>query len=957
MTNYYIKFKLTVIIGILLLRVYSLNAQLCTGSLGSPVVNITFGSGNVSPSSISGFSTTYTYVPSSCPLDGNYTIMSNSPYCFGGTWWTLNTDHTPNSVNGDMMIINASNAPSDFFIDTVSGLCGGTTYEFAAWILNLNVPSACGGNPVKGDITFSIETVGGTVIQQYKTGSIPVANSALWVQYGFYFTAPANSGTIVIRMRNNAPGGCGNDLAIDDITLRPCGPLVKTATSLGSNHINDCDNDTTHYTFSSTVSSGFSNIQYQWQLSTDTGKTWNDIPGAVNNSYYLATNTIGDFEYRLTIAEGTSINISDCRVISDTIFYNRYVSPTSSLIKSFNVCIGDSIIEKGDSTLLYQWTGPSAFSSTQSTITIHNITVSEAGKYFASISNMVGCSTTDSFMLNITSKPVIPIIPTQNICLGDTAILRGGGGTGIYSWTPATYLLTPNDSVTKAFPLDSTTYTLLATNGICSSSQLVHINVLARPSSNLIRSFNICTGDSILEKGDSTLLYQWTGPSSFSSTQSTITIQSITVAEAGKYLAIISNSVGCTTSDSFVLNVTTKPVVWTISGKNICLGDIVTLSGGGGTGNYYWTPATYLLTPNDSVTKAFPIDSTTYTLHATNGICSDSQTVLINVRPRPVSNFSKYLNECSGDTILVKGDSTLFYQWTGPNAYSSFLSTIFIAGISMSDAGTYTAIVSNSAGCFTKDSFNLQVNKTPVAWAIADTAVCQGDTILLQGGGGTSYSWKPAISLLTPNDSSTKAYPSNATTYTLYVTNGICTNSKTVQVGVWQNPSSFIAPVLPIYLGNSTALSGQISGTDVSYSWSPLMYLTNPNTLSPLVVLPDTSTMYYLTVKSNHDCGLATDSVLVQVNKPMQPLLIPNTFSPNGDGIHDTWIIGNIDTYPNADVKVFNRDGNIVYYSPQNFNSWDGKIHGSPVPMGTYYYLIDLHNSQPVISGWLLIIR
>lgn len=791
----------TTIFIILVLNSVGLRAQLCSGSLGSPVVNITFGSGYVTPNSISGFTTTYPYVGSSCPLDGNYTIATSSPYCFGGTWWTLNTDHTPNSTNGDMMIINASNAPSDFFIDTVNGLCSGTTYEFAAWILNLNVPSACGGNPVKGDVTFSIETTGGNIIQQYQTGSIPLANSAVWKQYGFYFNAPANSGTVVIRMRNNAPGGCGNDLAIDDITLRPCGPMVTTSTSSGSKHIISCDNDTIHYTLSSAVTSGFNNIQYQWQVSNDTGKTWNDIAGATNYNYLLSTNSIGYFFYRLTVANGTSINISDCRVVSDTIFYTRNGSPISSLTKSFNVCTGDTITQNGNNTYSYQWSGPSGYTSNQSTITLKNITVLEDGKYVASISNTVGCSITDSFYLHVTRKPVAWTIPETNICLGDTINLKGGGG-GTYSWTPTTYILNPNDSLTKAYPKDTTIYTLLAQIGTCSDTQSVRVNVLTKPTSNLIKSFNVCTGDTIVEKGNSTLFYLWTGPAAFSSTLSTITITNITLNEAGNYIAKISNDAGCSISDSFYV----------------------------------------------------------------------------------------------------------------------------------------------------------QVNKKPIAWAIADTGICLGDTILLKGGGGVTYSWNPTTYLLSPNDSVTKAYPSNTATYILSAKNANCSDTQSVRIEVWQKPTANIAPVLPLFSGQSTSLNGQVAGTDISYNWSPFQYITNQNSLSQ-TVSPDSSTTFYLTVRSIHDCGIAIDSVLVQVLKPMQTLLIPNSFSPNGDGNHDTWIIGNIASYKKAEVKIFNRNGNIIYFSPNGFTFWDGTVNGTPVPIGTYYYLIDLHVNQPVISGWLLVLR
>ena len=274
----------------------------------------------------------------------------------------------------------------------------------------------------------------------------------------------------------------------------------------------------------------------------------------------------------------------------------------------------------------------------------------------------------------------------------------------------------------------------------------------------------------------------------------------------------------------------------------------------------------------------------------------------------------------------------------------------------MSEAGNYIAKISNAIGCFTTDSFYLNVFKKPIAWAIADTGICLGDTIILKGGGGVTYSWIPTTNLVNPIDSITKAYPSNTVTYTLYANNGICSDTKSVNIVVWQRPTAYIAPVLPVFSGQSIMLSGQVSGTDISYSWSPLQYLTNQNTLSPLVST-DSSTTFYLTVKSIHDCGIAIDSVLVQFEKPMQTLLIPNSFSPNGDGNHDDWIIGNLSTYVNADVKIFNRNGNLILHFPKNFLKWDGKINGSPVPMGTYYYLIDLHINQPVISGWLLVLR
>ena len=182
------------------------NAQLCQGSLGDPVVNITFGAGS-NPGPPLGNLTNYTYASHDCPDDGYYTIGNSTNNCFGRTWRSLFTDHTPGDVNGYMMIVNASVNPGDFFVKTVDGLCPNTTYEFASWIFNVLQPFACGGNGIKPNITFNIETTTGTVLKSYQTGDIPMSGS--WVQYGFFFSTTTAENSVVLRMTNNAPGGCG----------------------------------------------------------------------------------------------------------------------------------------------------------------------------------------------------------------------------------------------------------------------------------------------------------------------------------------------------------------------------------------------------------------------------------------------------------------------------------------------------------------------------------------------------------------------------------------------------------------------------------------------------------------------------------------------------------------------------------------------------------------------------
>jgi len=298
------------------------NAQLCTGSLGDPVVKLDFGSGTSTHGSALGTGiTSYTYTTANFPSDGSYTVESttNTP----GTWWTT-TDHTG---GGYMMVVNASFSTTDYFYkNTVSGLCAGTTYEFAAWIMNL-LRSQDNSPP---NITFTIEATDGTILGTYNTGNIGLSSSAVWKQYGFFFTTPSGVDTVVIRMRNNKAGAApGNDIALDDITFRACGPTVTSEIVNESvTNLDVCEGESKSITLSGSVtSSAYTTVGYQWQNSTDGGTTWTDISGANNAAYTFVSGAVGTYKYRLATADSSNISSSNCRVFSNEITINVKSGP------------------------------------------------------------------------------------------------------------------------------------------------------------------------------------------------------------------------------------------------------------------------------------------------------------------------------------------------------------------------------------------------------------------------------------------------------------------------------------------------------------------------------------------------------------------------------------------------------------------------------------------------------
>ena len=91
--------------------------------------------------------------------------------------------------------------------------------------------------------------------------------------------------------------------------------------------------------------------------------------------------------------------------------------------------------------------------------------------------------------------------------------------------------------------------------------------------------------------------------------------------------------------------------------------------------------------------------------------------------------------------------------------------------------------------------------------------------------------------------------------------------------------------------------------------------------------------------------------------KVVKDFIVPNTFSPNGDGINDLWKIENLIYYPNHRLEIFNRNGQKLFESTNYNGEWDGTLKGKSLPSGTYYYIIDLDGARAPKKGYVTIIR
>lgn len=308
--------------------------ELCKGNLGANIFEDgTFGKGtnnvvNVDPGIAPGYSFV-NYIPN----DGEYGLTKNTGFFnLYPTWLTVG-DRTGDG--GYIMVVNASFQPGIFYEKEVTGLCPNTLYEFSAEVINLIKREVT--NHILPNIAFLLD---GQV--KYITGPIP--QNEQWNKVGFSFVTAVGQTSLKLTLRNNAEGGIGNDLALDNISFRPCGP---------KSFIN-ADTDKTIYKckdgdpFKITADIGVADQYILWQVSND-GLNWNEISKGKSAEITHTEFSPDKYYYRyLTSGDAANIDNAKCRVISDQLLIE--VVPDEYLVWD-TICEGLSY-QFGDTAIL-----------------------------------------------------------------------------------------------------------------------------------------------------------------------------------------------------------------------------------------------------------------------------------------------------------------------------------------------------------------------------------------------------------------------------------------------------------------------------------------------------------------------------------------------------------------------------------------------------------------------------
>jgi gliding motility-associated-like protein len=360
-----------------------------------------------------------------------------------------------------------------------------------------------------------------------------------------------------------------------------------------------------------------------------------------------------------------------------------------------------------------------------------------------------------------------------------------------------------------------------------------------------------------------------------------------------------------------------------------------------------------------------------------NGCVSVIKQVNVTVSPLPRPNFTIPVSACLPNanvtfnnlSAIADGSQSSFtYLWnfgdppsgtvnssTGINPSHTYIST-----------GPFNINLqaTSGAGCVHDTMIVLNtVHPQPLASFTADkTEVCVGDNFIFTDNSnpldGTTTQWNWVMDDGNVRNTSTFNYTYGAAgTYnvSLFTFNdhGCRSTTYTSPVTVHPYPVVDAGPDRFVLEGGTITLEPTVTGNDLNYLWTPNLYFAGSNVVKNPVVKGVDDQTYLLTVTARGGCK-RSDDVFVKVLKTP---VIPNIFSPNGDGIHDTWMIEYLESYPGCIVQIYNRYGQMVQRFVNYASPWDGKINGKDAPIGTYYYIIDPKNGRKPITGFVDIIR
>ena len=317
----------------------------CEGSKGDPIFQENFGSGTGYGSPLPLGITSYNFVTQD-PQDGEYTVST-----VVGRQITSWHSYFPSTTlsGGRALIVNAGFTSGQFYKTNISGLCENTTYEFSAYLMNIynSTSGACPNGDIPVNVKFQIwDETDTELLKEGSTAAITASSNPKWEQFALTFKSEAGQNKVILKIFNNGEGGCGNDLAIDDIIFRSCGDLTRINTNGATNAgLIICEEDApiTKTLVATPDNSVYQTHAYQWQESVNE-EDWVNIPGATQSEYTVAMLYSSNY-YRIKVAEDVvNLNNNLCSSFSESFFIEIIQKPDAPISQGDKTICAGSVI-------------------------------------------------------------------------------------------------------------------------------------------------------------------------------------------------------------------------------------------------------------------------------------------------------------------------------------------------------------------------------------------------------------------------------------------------------------------------------------------------------------------------------------------------------------------------------------------------------------------------------------
>ncbi|MBA3681533.1 MAG: gliding motility-associated C-terminal domain-containing protein [Bacteroidetes bacterium] len=740
--------------------------------------------------------------------------------------------------------------------------------------------------------------------------------------------------------------------------------VVATPTTIVTYPPNICQNTTANFTAAAT-----SAISYAW--AGPNGFASNIATPSIPN---IQTNGSGVY----TTTTMFSIGTVSCTT-SNTNQVNVVGTNTVAVATNFTVCEGVNVnlTSNAASAVSYSWNGPGAYSSSLQNPTISGILPANAGNYTATAfftNGSLTCTTAAVSNVSVVATPTLNVTVPANICQGSTANLTvTSPGAVSYAWVGpnsfASNLAAP--SIVNIQPNGAGIYTATAIFSIgtvsCANTGTSQMNVVQINSITINSIMNGCAGQTNVLSANSVSAvgYSWTGPGGYAASTPNATLLNTPVSAAGVYTITTTYSNGFINClNTGTLNLIVNPVVtFTLPvSTSLCYNSTLTIPGPSGASSYTWqngggivSNAQNLVMTNVTLTQAG-----TYSLTATLGFCSTTQTILVNVAsPIQFTMVPNSLSMCQGDSIKVYAGSTggsanYAYVWNPPVFLSSptgSIQTIIPAGTTIYNLYAYDIACPTYSITHT---FTINVKMAPkpdlqLEKAEGCASLCQlynaklgsdAFSVMYDFGGNKQFNADSVYYCLDEPG----VYP--LTIHTKGV-NGCSGNFKYyTDITVYPRPEAnfYHVPEYPTLTDNHVTFYPTYGNPVASQTWmfsgTGVVGIDTTGKLTPDRYYEKTGS-YPIALIATTDKGCA-DTIL-QILEVIDDIsiYIPNTFTPNGDGMNELFRVQGVGfSTDDFIMELWTRGGNQIYFSRDYAKGWDGTVKGQQAEIGTYIYKI-----------------